>query len=645
VRKVTVLLNGVLGVGVVALGAGGWFLLRDEGTSSTTTRTTTTVRRGAVATAVSASGNLLSRTQFDVSFDSAVSSNLVTEILVKVGDKVTKGQPLARVDATTVTNTRTAAQASYESALASLEKLKTGLTPQERAQNQASLAQSASQVRSAETSLANARASAGQNAVGYDASVTQAETSLANARASADRDLATSQLSVDQSQASWNTAKATWDTAKATRDTDKAAYDAAAADVAKYQAAVAYCGANPGAPSAPDGTACPANAALTAAQTTLTAKNTALNGQNGSQPAFDKADASLTQATNSLNNANNGFANTQLKAKQSIDSASNSLTNARNNRDAGLLRDSQSIVSAQRQLESAQLSYNTAVAGNAVKERPPTDAELAQSNSQVINARNSLATAQKNVTAATLLAPIEGTVAVLNGKIGVAPGSGGNNANANAASASGSASTSAFLTITDPSGFEVRAGFSEADAMKVKVGQNATVSLDAVSGTRLAAKVNRIDGASTLVSNVVTYYVYLTITDVPATNQPRPGMTATAAVTVEEAADVLILPSSAVTGRGTTATVAVQTVPGDPTKTEDRQITLGLRGDNGIEIRSGLSEGDVVVVVRTAISAAGAGAATQGGTLTGGGQTGIPGLGGAGTGGGTAGGGNRGRGG
>jgi multidrug efflux pump subunit AcrA (membrane-fusion protein) len=638
-RRSTLLLNSVLGVGVIALGAGGWFVLRDEGTSSTTTRTTTTVRRGSVSSAVSASGNLLSRTQFDVSFDSAVSSNLVTEILVKVGDKVTKGQPLARVDATTVTNTFAAAQAAYDSALASLDKLKTGLTPQERAQNQASLAQSAASVRSAETSLANARASAGQNAVGYDNAVSQAETSLANARAQADRDLATSQLAVDQAQAAWNTTKTTWDTAKATRDADKAAYDAAAADVAKFEAAVAYCTTNPGAPTAPDGTACPANAALTTAQTTLTTRNTALNGPNGSQAGFDKADATLTQATNSSNNANNGFANTQLKAKQSIDGASNSLTNARNSRDAGQLRDAQSIVSAQRQLESAQLSYNSALAGNAVKERPPTEAELAQSNSQVINARNSLATAQKNLNAATLVAPIEGTIAVLNGKVGVAPGSAGNNANANAASASGSASTTAFLTITDPNGFEVRAGFSEADALKVKVGQTATVSLDAVSGSRFGARVNRIDGASTLVSNVVTYYVYLTITDVPAANPPRPGMTATASVTVEEATDVLVLPSSAVTARGTTATVAVQTVPGDPTKTEDRQITIGLRGDNGLEISAGLAEGDVVVVTRTAISAAGAGAATQSGTLTGG-QTAIPGAGG-----GTGGTGNRVRGG
>jgi macrolide-specific efflux system membrane fusion protein len=109
-------------------------------------------------------------------------------------------------------------------------------------------------------------------------------------------------------------------------------------------------------------------------------------------------------------------------------------------------------------------------------------------------------------------------------------------------------------------------------------------------------------------------------------------MTATVQVVVNHADNVVYLPTSAVTARGTTATVNVE-VGNDPSKTTATQITLGLRGDSSIEVRSGLKAGDNVVVARaastagtTATATAGAGAARTG--------TGAPGaVGGAPTGG------------
>jgi macrolide-specific efflux system membrane fusion protein len=87
----------------------------------------------------------------------------------------------------------------------------------------------------------------------------------------------------------------------------------------------------------------------------------------------------------------------------------------------------------------------------------------------------------------------------------------------------------------------------------------------------------------------VTYNVTVSLDSMSP--QIKEGMTATADVTVAEKDNVLVLPASAVTGRGQTAAVTVRTANGD----EQRQVAIGLRGDDSVEITSGLSQGEVVV--------------------------------------------------
>ena len=60
------------------------------------------------------------------------------------------------------------------------------------------------------------------------------------------------------------------------------------------------------------------------------------------------------------------------------------------------------------------------------------------------------------------------------------------------------------------------AGFSEADATKVQVGQTATITFDSLPATRLTAKVASVDVTPTTVSNVVTYYAYFAFDQPPA---------------------------------------------------------------------------------------------------------------------------------
>lgn len=555
-----VILNSVLGVGLVGGGVVSWSVLAHSSSAAAQTFTVSTAKKANVLSSVSGTGNVLAPSQVDVNFDSAVSSNKVTQILVKAGDKVTAGQVLAKIDDTTLQVALATAQAQLLAAQASYDKTAAGPTAATKTQDAAAATQASVSVQSAQSNLTSARANLDVDTTLQAQAVDQANTNLAAAKAKAAQDLVNQQTVVDQAQAQ---------------------LDADNAKLATAQAAV------------------PTN-----------------------QSAIDAATAAVTKDTQSLASAKNQQASLVLSTQQSVTGAQNSYTNAVNAQTAKLTSDQQAIDNAARQLTTAQASYQSTLAGNASKELMPTDADLAPLKSSLLNAQNSVTTAQRNVDNATLKAPAAGTIAAVNGKVGA-------NASTTSSSGSGSgssSSTAGFFVLADLNVLQVKVGFSEADSTKVKVGLGTQVTFDSIQNATFTGKVVQIDLTSTTVSNVVTYYAYVALDATDALAQVRPGMTASVTVVVQHADNVVSLPAAAVNARGTNATVNVE-VGNDPKKTTPTQVTVGLRGDSLTEITSGLKEGDKVVVVRqvaSGVGTTGRTGATGTGTLTGGGAA-VPG--------------------
>jgi macrolide-specific efflux system membrane fusion protein len=128
-------------------------------------------------------------------------------------------------------------------------------------------------------------------------------------------------------------------------------------------------------------------------------------------------------------------------------------------------------------------------------------------------------------------------------------------------------------------------------------------------------------------NNVVQYGATITLSKQPGSI--RLGQTTTVQVTTSTAQNVLYVPTAAVKTAGGQSTVTVQQGGAQVAK----RVQIGVQGDQGTEIKSGLNEGDQVVI-SIATSGSTSTQTRPGGGLGGGGGIGGGGIGGGGGGGG-----------
>lgn len=146
---------------------------------------------------------------------------------------------------------------------------------------------------------------------------------------------------------------------------------------------------------------------------------------------------------------------------------------------------------------------------------------------------------------------------------------------------------------------------NEVDAAKVKVGQKATLTFDAVDGLSIAGSVVEIDAVGTVTQGVVTYTVKIGFDT--QDDRVKTGMSVSAAIVTDVKQDILMVPNSAVKTRGGNSYVEMFGTPlsgdtssnqGIPSTATPRQQTVetGLSNDTSTEIVNGLKEGDQIVV-------------------------------------------------
>ena len=242
------------------------------------------------------------------------------------------------------------------------------------------------------------------------------------------------------------------------------------------------------------------------------------------------------------------------------------------------------------------------------------EANLASARAAVRSATLTVQSDEQAVQDTNLYAPESGTIVSLSGQVGEvvsgsgttrassaassSSGSGGSGAAAtgasgrgasSAASSSGSAaansSSSAFAVLSDLSTMELVVPLSESEIGSVKDGQIATVTVEALSGTKLAAHVSEVALLSTSSSGAVSYDVTFQLDQLAA--GLKLGMSATAEVVVKQAEGVNV-PTSAITAD----TVTVERSG----KRVRQRVVTGLAGNTSTIVLSGLKAGETVVL-------------------------------------------------
>ncbi len=331
-------------------------------------------------------------------------------------------------------------------------------------------------------------------------------------------------------------------------------------------------------------------------------------------------DSSATSLQVSLKNAQSGLGNAQasydaavaknktnldqlILAKITLDKAQSALATAQAAYDPISWRADAGLTPQAATLASAQADYNSALANYNITAHTINDSALVQAKAsldsakanldqaqkamdtspkiaqaKLDNAKTAVDTAQRNLAYATITAPYDGIVSAVNFSAGDTAGSG------------------TAVSLVDLSNLQVKVTIAEVDMAKIKVGEPAQMTMDAVAGRTYDAKVVAVSPVGTVTQGVVNYPIIVAISN--PDNSVKPGMTANLAVEVDRRENVLLLPTRAVRTQGNQKVVTVESKG----KNALVPIKTGLSNDTMIEVTSGLNEGDQVLLNQTTTS-------------------------------------------
>ncbi len=528
--------------------------------------------KGNIISTISGTGQIAATNQLDVK---AKASGNITSLVIKEGDTVKSGQLLATIDSTTALKAVRDARTNLETAQLSLKDLTSPVDELTLLQSQNALINAENGKTSSRDNLNKAYADA-QNAIA------SAFLDFPNIVSGIKNALYGYDISKQQSNLDYLADSAKVYDLSADLFRDSAAKDYTAARAAYDANFLDY---------------------KNSGRSSDTAATTALLNETYATSQL------ISQAVLSANNlvqfyedrlTEHGIA--PIAAANTLLSNLNGFTSKINSLLSSLLGYTQSIKNYTQSISDADRTIAEKTASLAKTQAGPSDSDLRNAQINIASKQNALSDANTALADYYIRAPFDGVIASLAVKKGDTVSNG----------------TSAATIITKQLSSSIT--LNEIDAVKVKVGNKATVTFDAIDGLSITGTVSEIDALGAVSQGVVTYgsqIVFDTQDD-----RVRPGMSITASIIIDSRQNVLIVPSSAIKTANEISYVLVPsetvadlgnsrtgvTLSAAPIQ---KIIEVSLSDGTNTEVVSGLTEDEVFVVKTIAATSATTSSATS----------------------------------
>ncbi len=154
---------------------------------------------------------------------------------------------------------------------------------------------------------------------------------------------------------------------------------------------------------------------------------------------------------------------------------------------------------------------------------------------------------------------------------------------------------------------------NEVDAVKVSAGQKARLTFDAIEDLSIDGSILSVDQVGTANQGVITYNVKIGFEE--EDSRIKPGMSVDADITTNEKSDILIVPSNSIKNQGRLEIINTLndsslleqiksqkgrnktiTVPSANYTPIPKEIISGISNDTFTEIKSGIDEGELIII-------------------------------------------------
>lgn len=533
----------IIGVVIVAIVGAIVFSSVQSKAAATAIGATVTATQGDIIASITATGKMTPRSSADLSY---TSGGRVAEVLVVAGDSVAKNAPLVKLESNMLTLDATAATAAMTQAQADV-----AVATAQLAGAQAVLDQTVGSVTANDITAARAMLTEAQARLALLSNGTRAEV-LARAQAA----VADAQANLDTQRKALAVAKEQADTLVAKRANDLADAQSAMTGANEDNQHVIAKGTDP----------------RTGRSLSQTDIRDYAGKYDATVRATENAKALLAQATRDADAARQAEISGIATAESRVTTAKADLTALTSGAGVDVAAAKAAVATAESNLGKLLGDQRNAQVAAQEANVAAAKAGLDRANARLTQAQAQAKMAGVKLDDATLTAPFAGVVADVSAKVGEL------------------VTTAPVVNLIDISKFAVEITVDEVDVAHVAVGQPVAVMVDALGEPALQGTVVRIAPQATINNGVVSYKV--TVEATPDQRVVKSGMTASAQIITAQAKNAIGLPRAAV---HLIDGVQKVTVVKNGTR-EVRTVETGVKGDDLVEIKSGITAGDVVEI-------------------------------------------------